>query len=223
MSRTPGDASRNGGHQQGGGQRKPAAGHITADPPERLDPLLDRDAGHDFQIPVLRNLPEGDARDVARGLADGAAHVGWHGRRGRRHLVARDLERRLTPSNRLAKPSSARSPPTRTRSTISATRRSNDRSAERSRASTRDQRLSIRRFDDPHSWSTRPQPARPATRSGRSSTPPRQSTILLSGYSTMPCALASLSRGMRSRTVFSSMIVLTATHSSSLSDEMVGR
>ena len=51
----------------------------------------------------------------------------------------------------------------------------------------------------------------------------RHSTILLSGYSTMPCARAAFSRGIRSRTVRSSMIVLTATHSSSLSGEIVGR
>src|SRR5262249_30298481 len=48
-------------------------------------------------------------------------------------------------------------------------------------------------------------------------------TILFRGYSTMPWAPAALSRGMRSRTVRSSMIVFTATHSSSLSEEIVGR
>src|SRR3984957_15059268 len=47
-------------------------------------------------------------------------------------------------------------------------------------------------------------------------------TILLSGYSTMPCAPASLRRGIIVRTVVSSRIVLTASHSSSLSVEMVG-
>ena len=48
-------------------------------------------------------------------------------------------------------------------------------------------------------------------------------TVLFNGYSTMPWARAALSLGIRSRTVRSSMIVLTATHSSSLSEEIVGR
>ena len=39
----------------------------------------------------------------------------------------------------------------------------------------------------------------------------------------MPCPPAAFSFGIRSRTVRSSMIVFTATHSSSLSDEIVGR
>ena len=43
-----------------------------------------------------------------------------------------------------------------------------------------------------------------------------QSTILLSGYSTIPDALACLRRGISSRTVCSSMIVFTATQPSSL-------
>ena len=47
-------------------------------------------------------------------------------------------------------------------------------------------------------------------------------TILFSGYSTMPCAPASLSRGMMSRTVDSSRMVFTASQSSSLRCEMVG-
>ena len=51
----------------------------------------------------------------------------------------------------------------------------------------------------------------------------RYITILLSGYSTMPSAPAALRRGMRSRTVRSSRIVLSATQSPSASGEMVGR
>src|SRR5690606_39755139 len=61
-------------------------------------------------------------------------------------------------------------------------------------------RLPIRRPDDPH-----------------------HSTILFRGYSTIPCAPAALSCGMSSRTVRSSMMVLTATQPSSLSGETVGR
>ena len=39
----------------------------------------------------------------------------------------------------------------------------------------------------------------------------------------MPCPPAAFTFGIRSRTVRSSMMVFTATHSSSLSDEIVGR
>ena len=49
------------------------------------------------------------------------------------------------------------------------------------------------------------------------------STILLSGYSTIPSPPACFKRGMMSRTVVSSRMVLTASHSSSLRCEMVGR
>src|SRR5215472_12296392 len=48
-------------------------------------------------------------------------------------------------------------------------------------------------------------------------------TILFSGYSTIPCAPACLRRGMMSRTVDSSRMVFTASQSSSLKCEMVGR
>src|ERR1700676_4189919 len=47
-------------------------------------------------------------------------------------------------------------------------------------------------------------------------------TILFSGYSTMPCALAAFSFGRICRTTASSIIVLTATHEGSLKLEMVG-
>src|SRR5882757_8305654 len=49
-----------------------------------------------------------------------------------------------------------------------------------------------------------------------------QSTILLSGYSTIPCAPAAFKRGMMVRTMFSSTIVFTAIHSGSLNVETVG-
>src|SRR5258708_25421578 len=49
-----------------------------------------------------------------------------------------------------------------------------------------------------------------------------QSTILLSGYSTIPCAPAAFKRGMMVRTMFSSTIVFTAIHAGSLSVDTVG-
>src|SRR5712692_3062123 len=48
------------------------------------------------------------------------------------------------------------------------------------------------------------------------------STILFSGYSTIPCACAAFSRGIICRTISSSTIVFTATHAGSLSSEIVG-
>ena len=48
------------------------------------------------------------------------------------------------------------------------------------------------------------------------------STILFKGYSTIPCALAAFSFGKICRTTASSMIVFTATHSGSLSGDIVG-
>src|SRR5215470_1536222 len=47
-------------------------------------------------------------------------------------------------------------------------------------------------------------------------------TTLFSGYSTIPSALAALSCGMIFHAVVSSIMVFTATHSASLSAEMVG-
>src|SRR5712692_6842883 len=47
-------------------------------------------------------------------------------------------------------------------------------------------------------------------------------TILFSGYSTIPCACAAFNRGMICRTTSSSTIVFTATQSGSLNAEMVG-
>src|ERR1700687_5477760 len=48
------------------------------------------------------------------------------------------------------------------------------------------------------------------------------STILFRGYSTIPCAFAALSFGKICRTTDSSTMVFTATHSGSLSIEIVG-
>src|SRR5690348_16464898 len=47
-------------------------------------------------------------------------------------------------------------------------------------------------------------------------------TILFNGYSTIPLALASFNFGSTSRTMLSSRIVFTATHSRLLSSETVG-
>src|SRR5580698_8894565 len=51
---------------------------------------------------------------------------------------------------------------------------------------------------------------------------PHQAMILLIGYSTIPHAPAVFKRGMMCRTVSSSRIVITSTHSGSDRDETVG-
>src|SRR5581483_4122876 len=52
---------------------------------------------------------------------------------------------------------------------------------------------------------------------------PHYITTLFSGYSTIPCALASFSLGITCQACDSSITVLTASHSGSLSVEIVGR
>src|SRR5207253_2266127 len=84
------------------------------------------------------------------------------------------------------------------------------------------QTATVRRVDDLQSSALSPQPSALSPQPSPLS-PQSYKTILLSGYSTIPCAFALFSFGIRSRTVRSSMIVLTATHSSSLSAEIVGR
>ena len=143
-----GDARRDRGHQQRRGQRKPAARHVAADAAERLDPLLDRDAGHDLEIPVLR---ESAGRRRARCCGRPGGSRGAH--RRARVAAAAVISSRETSSGGvdavepLARSRAApRSPPRGRGRRSSATRRSNDRSAARSRASTRDRacRLPLR-------------------------------------------------------------------------------
>jgi hypothetical protein len=81
-------------------------------------------------------------------------------------------------------------------------------------------RAPIGRLNDPHHLLTTNHEPRTTNHEPRTRT---YTTILFSGYSTMPWPPAAFTFGIRSRTVRSSMIVLTATHSSSLSDEIVGR
>ena len=134
--RHAGDPRRNGRHQQRRGQRKAAARHVAPDARQRLDALFaPRRPEATSRSQCFGNLPERDARDVPRRLADRAPRrppARWPRRRASRRASPRAAAE--TPSNRRANPSSAVSPPARTRSTIAATRRSNARSAPRSRA-----------------------------------------------------------------------------------------
>ena len=56
--------------------------------------LFHDDARRDTNIPMLRNLPERDPRDISGGSRDGEAHVARHQRRRVHHLVPRHFERR---------------------------------------------------------------------------------------------------------------------------------
>ena len=112
-------------------------------------------------------------------------------------------------SNRRAYLRRALSPSRRTAPTIAATRRSVVESVERAGVS------SARTAG----WSV----ASTIVNTDGHSPQNTQSTILFSGYSTMPSPPAALICGIRSRTARSSRIVLTATQPSSLNEEMVGR
>ena len=137
ISRTP--ATRAGTavirSEEGSGKRPP--GHVAADAVERFDALLDGHARRDLQASAARNLPHGDARNMAGRLADGAAHRRRHARRSARISAADTSSGGDTPSNRFANRTSARSPPVRTPSTIDCTRRWNARSARSTRGASR--------------------------------------------------------------------------------------
>src|SRR5581483_7443108 len=156
--------------------------------------------GHDLDVEVLRNLPGGDPRDVAGGLPERPADVGGNARSLRFDLGARHFERSVEAVEAPRKPEQR---PV----ALLADPRDDAGDAALEGAVHRlvagehpRQRPPVRRVDDLH-----------------------HSTILFNGYSTIPCARAAFSRGIRSRTVRSSMIVFTATHSSSLRAEIVGR
>src|SRR5262245_40335582 len=129
---------------------------------------------------MLWDLTERDARDIGCRTFDRSTDVARQGRGGTTHVVARHFERRPDPVE------AARKPGQRTIAAVGDA--CDDRGDAPSEAAitsaiacqhTRE-RPPIGSLDDSHS------------------------TILLSGYSTMPCACAALSRGIRSRTVFSS-------------------
>jgi hypothetical protein len=87
------DPCWNGCHQERGREREAAARHVATDAPERLDPLLDRDARGDWSPNRPRELTLGDALDMAGGPADGPAHVGGHTPNALLYFVFCDFER----------------------------------------------------------------------------------------------------------------------------------
>jgi hypothetical protein len=184
------DARRNRGHQQRRGKRKAAAGDVAADAGERFDALLDDHARRDLHVEVFGDLTIRDTGDVARGLADGAADVGADSRRAGLHLRVRDFDVTSQPVVPAAQP--------RQRDVAPVPDLPHDpphpaleRRIRRRRAPRQPGDRSFVRLQDAHA----------------------HNTILFSGYSTMPWARAVFNLGIRSRTVRSSMMVLTATQS----------
>ena len=200
-----GDARRNRRHQQRRRQWVAATRDVTPDAIERRDALLDPDAGDRADRPRARDLLPRDPPDVARGEPERLAHLARRVADALFDLRGRHLDRSRQPVELAGEGKQRRVSP-----------------------------LANARDDPGHPASSRG--SRPGRRSSNAATPsasleemmrtwswyrrcrvpdPRspQSTILLSGYSTIPSARAALRRGIRSRTARSSMIVLTATHS----------
>src|SRR5262245_58860354 len=174
--------------------------HVAADAIERRDALLDGHARGRARLPRLRHLPARHAPDVARGGRDRRADPGGEARPRVAHLLLCDLDGdgkvvellRVAEQRTVAVAPHGRHDPRHAALDF--------RVAPRRTIQQRADRPFVPAVEDPHG----------------------HITILLSGYSTIPCALAFFSRGIRSRTVRSSMIVFTATQSSSLSGETVG-
>ena len=178
--------------------------HVAANPLERPDALFDDDARRDGLPPALRPLPTGDLPDVARRRRDGAADVRRHRSAGSVELGRRDLQGAAQTVEALG---------------VGA-----------QRAIAAPPHVLDDAGDPPLERSVCPLPAigQPGDRSGvrrreNLDHAVAHRTILLIGYSTIPWPPAARTFGMNSRTVRSSMIVLMATHSGSLSEEMVGR
>ena len=147
-----------------------------------------------------RNLPERDAGDVTGGLPERSPDIRRHAGRLLAHLLRRDLERRLHAVELSSEP---------------------EKRAIASRAHIVDDGVDPPVERAIVAAAACEQALERGTIGGGYDA--HHNTILFNGYSTMPWARAALSLGIRSRTVRSSMIVLTATHSSSLSEEIVGR
>src|SRR5262249_57065006 len=175
--------------------------HVAAHAVERGDALLDRHARRRARLPGPGQLSPRHAPDVARGRGDRGADVGAQPRPRVAHLLARHLDG--------------------DREVVELLRVPEQRPVALAPDGRHDPRHAALDF--------RVAPRRPIQqRADRPFVAPlenahRHITILLSGYSTIPCALAFFSRGIRSRTLRSSMMVFTATQSSSLSGETVGR
>src|SRR6185369_13834859 len=194
-----GGDGRNGRHQQRRRKWITAARNVAADTIQCHNPLLDRDAATDAGLPATWNLPFRDGSYVGGGAPKCAADRYRYQSRGCGHLLPRNLH--LTVET-------VECPCVTQQRRIAMLADVSD-----------DLRHTAVRLRVPYALRCEQLAHRvPIGRCHDS-----HSTILLSGYSTIPWPPAAFSFGIRSRTVRSSMIVLTATHSSSLNEEIVGR
>src|SRR5271156_2975173 len=201
---------RNHGHQQCGRQRIPSTGDIASYRFQRPHQLPHTNSGMNFAPPLLWFLPLAVAANIICGLGDGLPQLGSGSLPGLKQI-------NLGHAHRFAAAQPV--PPRRimAQSTFSI--------------------ASDIAHDAPNRWLDLSQIARPALLE-RTHEPVFLSslknahhlvrpgahhiTTLFSGYSTMPCAFASLSFGIRFQAVCSSMMVLTATHSPSARGATVG-
>jgi hypothetical protein len=163
-------------HQQRRNQRKTAARNVTANRFERLDALADAHSGLDDNAPGAGPLLFGNAADVPRGMLECHAQLARNLLRGGA-AVPRAYPQRLGRKPQMVQPAN----PAQKRSVAAAPHAGNNacghQLGRRVTAMARAQEFagsSAGEFDDAH-----------------------QSTILLSGYSTIPCAFAALSRGIK--------------------------
>src|SRR6266446_170759 len=196
-----GDDGRHNGHDQGGDKRELSPGNVAADGFNRAHDLADLHAGFDLDRPRLRQLAFRKAPDIARGVFDRADKM-------RRHLLASVTNAAFRDPQIFApKISTVELLSPREQGCVATLANVSDDlgcHSPRFRVTlfARTQKLFFNRrceLDNAH-----------------------QSTILFKGYSTIPWALAALSFGKIWRTTASSTMVLMATHSGSLKDEIVG-
>src|SRR5712671_3370546 len=197
-----GDLGRNYRHQQSGRQRISPSGNIAPHRFQRAHQLPHANSGLNFATPLLRLLPLAVAANVCRGMHDGVLQL-------RTSSLPGLMQVSLWYAHRFAlvepiPPScvTAQSPiPVSPDIVHDAPYR----------------RLDLRKvvrtalFQCPHEAVL--------TNSIENS---HHITTLFSGYSTIPCAFACLSFGINVQAVFSSMTVLTATHSPSAKGATVG-
>ncbi len=87
-----GDLRGRDGHEQGGGQRVAAAGHVAADGGERADDLAGLDAGAVLGAPAFGQLALGEGADVGLGDEHGGLESSGMVVPGESHLFAGDAE-----------------------------------------------------------------------------------------------------------------------------------
>src|ERR1035441_9923569 len=201
-----------GGHQQRGGQRMAAAGHVATHRAERAHKLACGEAGNRRCIPRRRQLALGKAANLLRSRGHGLAQRGTDGLPRSGHFVLRHAQRiragKPVELGRIAQ-----------QSAITLFAHIGDNALDCGQHAV--ERRAAALFERSKNFCCLPRASSFGPDHFHRS-PPGYRTTLLSGYSTMPVALAAFRRGITSRATRSSTIVLTATQSESLNCETVG-